>query len=102
MDVARELLELWRLPPALHEVVSCHHMPHRAKRFPQEAMVVHVADLIVNAMELGTFGEINVPAAVPGAWEFLEIDVNVLPLLIEQVDDEYETAVNLMMGSIDF
>ena len=98
-DVGRELASNWSLPPVLAEAIACHHSPRRAKRFPTEAAVVHVSDVIVNAMEIGSSGEGKVPLFRSETWQSLELPVDILPLLIEQVDEQYDDTAASALGA---
>jgi len=94
--VGHALLELWKLPPSLREAVLLHHHPERAQRFPVEAAVVHVADLITNALGLGSSGENLVPPVVPEAWETIGLSPAMIPDVVDEAERHYESAVNIM------
>jgi len=94
--VGHALLELWKLPPSLREAVLLHHHPERAQRFPVEAAVVHVADLITNALGLGSSGENLVPPVVPEAWERIGLSPAMIPDVVDEVERHYESAVRIM------
>ncbi len=94
--VGHALLELWKLPPSLREAVLLHHHPERAQRFPVEAAVVHVADLITNALGLGSSGENLVPPVVPEAWEKIGLSPAMIPDVVEEAERHYESAVKIM------
>jgi putative nucleotidyltransferase with HDIG domain len=91
--VGHALLEKWKLPPSLREPVAHHHHPERAQRFPVETAVVHVADLIANALRFGTSGEPGVPPLAPGAWEAIGLAPHVLGDVLEEAERHYEDAV---------
>ena len=55
-----ELISLWRLPSAVREMVGGHHNPARSS-VVQHAFLIHYADFIVHALELGSNGERFVP-----------------------------------------
>lgn len=92
------LLERWRLPGMLVDAAAWHHTPRLATKFPLEAAVIHVADLIANAMKLGTSGEPNVPGFEVSAWDTLGIPVTGLPALFKQVEVQFVHAVNAIIG----
>jgi putative nucleotidyltransferase with HDIG domain len=94
--VGAALLDLWKLPPALKEAVAHHHHPERATRFPIEAAVVHVSDLIANAMSLGSSGETGIPPFAPWAWEQIGLSHGVLGDLMEECERHYEAAVQVI------
>jgi len=88
------LLKAWRLPQALEQAVALHHAPELAMDYPVEAAVVHVADIIINAMEIGSRGEYVVPPLVPVAWERIGLPADVLQSVMEQVDRQFVDMVN--------
>jgi HD-like signal output (HDOD) protein len=78
------VLHAWGLPPSLTEVARCHHTPGDARRYPVEAAVVHLADVIVTALELGSSGDAAVPRLSPTAWECLGLPASALGAVAEQ------------------
>ncbi len=78
-EVGRALLAAWHLPLSLQDAVGSHHAPSAAFCFPSEAAVVHVADLMADALELGSNGERSVPTLDPVAWSRLGIAISEIP-----------------------
>ncbi len=95
-QVGAALLEKWNLPASLQEAVHYHHAPGRAQRFPVEAAAVHVADIVAIALGLGNGGERFVPPLSPDAWEKLGIPLDLLPPALEELDRQFEAAVQLL------
>lgn len=60
-EVGASLLKAWKLPPRLVEVISCSHHPSRAKNYPLDAAIIHVADILAYQIKLGGSGERVVP-----------------------------------------
>ena len=96
--VGAALLERWRLPNMLVEAAACHHAPRVASRFQEEVAIVHVADVIANALALGSSGEHLVPPLEPSAWELIEFPPAGLPGLLKQVEMQFGHAVTAIMG----
>ena len=94
--LGKELLESWKLPPSIVEAVAFHHQPRAAKRYPIEAAVVHVADIIANAAQSGSSGECFVPPLRVEAWESLNLSTSILPSVL----DHLEHYVNDMVRTI--
>lgn len=92
------LLQNWKLPGSLEEIVMHHHNPSSAMRFPVETAIVHVADIIVHSMRLGTSGESYVPPLDPAAWDKLNLHPSALASVEEQVDRQYQDALHTMMA----
>jgi HD-like signal output (HDOD) protein len=95
--VGRALVLGWKLPHYLEEVIAFHHKPEAAARFPIEVAIVHVADIIAHAMELGTSGERLVPPLNASAWEKLALPMSVLAPAYEQIDRQFNDAVKLIV-----
>jgi len=91
------LLQTWKLPGILEEVVMFHHNPQAATKFPMETSIVHIADIIAHAMELGSSGEHFVPPLNGEAWERLGLQISVLPSVVEQVDRQYQDAIHSIL-----
>jgi putative nucleotidyltransferase with HDIG domain len=96
-DLGRELLVLWRLPPPVQEMVACHHAPETASACRAETTLVHLADAVVNALELGSSGQTAVPPVHPTAWEGFELDALELQLLLVDIERRYADAVQVML-----
>lgn len=94
--VGGQLMKHWSLPEALHEALGLHHDPVKAQRYPAEAATMHVADIVANAMELGSSGEAFVPPISAAAWSKLAIDPGMIGYAVEEVDRQYGAAVHLL------
>lgn len=95
--VGGALLRAWKLPESLAEPVGCHHQPQLAGQYPEDAAIVHVADIITNALEIGASGEARVPPLQAEAWVRLGLSENLLPDVVAQVDAHYLEALELFL-----
>jgi HD-like signal output (HDOD) protein len=68
-DVGAALLKAWDMPVSLVSAVSYHHRPLINTASPNDASLIHVADIVTHGMELGQSGERFVPPLVAGAWK---------------------------------
>jgi len=66
------LLKTWKLPFELENNVFYHHNPSAAHD-PIKATIVHLADIMANALGLGSSGERFVPPLDTKAWDNLGI-----------------------------
>lgn len=92
------LLQTWKLPTSLEEIVMYHHNPKGATRFPVETALVHVADIIAHAMQLGSSGEIFVPPLDQDAWDRLNLQPSILASVEEQLDRQYQDLLQTMLA----
>lgn len=84
-EIGRRLLENWRFPPALVEMVAWHHDPVRAD-VPLEAAVIHVADNLAIAMGHTSGGPPLLPGISETAWEVLDLPVSVFVPAVMQFE----------------
>lgn len=96
-DVGRALLASWQLPAGLQEMAGAHHRPETAVGYPLECAIVHLADMIANALALGSSGEVLVPPPSATAWEIAEISPDALPSLLADIDRQYADTVQVML-----
>ena len=95
--VGGALLQLWKLPASLEEVVTSHHNPRGAHRYPVETAVIHVADIITNAMRLGNSGERSVPPLDAQAWDRIGVPPSYLSETVGQVERQFRAAITMIV-----
>jgi HD-like signal output (HDOD) protein len=96
-QVGRQLMKQWKLPMILESNVFYHHKPSDARQ-SIPATIVHLADLIVNSLGIGSSGERFVPALDYDAWENLELSPNCFEKVIGQATHQLkalETILNV-------
>lgn len=94
-DVGGALLRSWDLPARLEEAVACHHKPSMAVRYSVEAAIVHVADIIAHAMDLGHGAEEYVSPLDGKAWETINLPSSLLSPILSQMDRQFPDAVQM-------
>lgn len=96
-EVGLALVKAWRLPNSLGEAVRYHHTPKKAENFPLEVAVVHIADILVSAAQLGHSGDNHVPPLEPEAWDLLGLDESVLPEITQHVMEQLDNLTALLV-----
>jgi putative nucleotidyltransferase with HDIG domain len=89
------LLKKWKLPISLENIVKYHHTPQKSQN-PLEPAIVHLADIMTNALGMGSSGERLVPPLDPDAWELIDLSTNILALIINQMDRQVEETFQLL------
>ena len=72
-DIGRLLAERWTLPPKLVNTIAWHHTPAAAGAFAVESSIVHLADILARALQLGSGGDPMVPPVDHAAWDLLKL-----------------------------
>jgi putative nucleotidyltransferase with HDIG domain len=90
------LLKKWKLPVSLENMVGHHHDPLRSKD-PLEPTVIHLADIIVNALEIGSSGERLVPSADRMTWGYLGLSPNALPIITQELECQFEEIARFLL-----
>ena len=80
--IGKYLLKTWKLPLELENNIFFHHNPSAAHD-PIKAAIVHLADIMVNALRLGSSGERFVPDFDDKAWDNLDISPNIFETTIQ-------------------
>ncbi|MEN6331105.1 MAG: HDOD domain-containing protein [Smithella sp.] len=87
--IGGSLVNRWQMPLSLEEMVCYHHEPQKSKN-SIEPSILHIADIIANAMGIGTSGERLIPPLHEEAWTRLGLSSNILSLIMEQADNQLE------------
>jgi HD-like signal output (HDOD) protein len=89
-EIGGILCDSWKLPENLQNAVKFHHMPAKNHAHFLTTAIVHCADVIVRAMDLGNGGDNKLPRILPAVWQDLGLESIAMPSLLESVYDEVE------------
>jgi HD-like signal output (HDOD) protein len=88
-DVGKLLAEKWNLPLKLVNILEHHHHPEQSERFIQETSIIHLADILCRAIDLGSGGDNKIPILNPEAWASLKLKPNVLEPILQEMEREF-------------
>jgi HD-like signal output (HDOD) protein len=94
-QVGKQLMEQWKLPLILENNVLYHHSPSKAQQ-PIPATIVHLADIIVNSLGIGSSGEKFVPPLDTAAWENLDLPISSFDKLIGQATHQFYSLESIL------
>jgi HD-like signal output (HDOD) protein len=89
-ETGRLLLDRWRLPVRLMTPIACHHSPLAAGSFAPEASIVHLADILARALQIGSGGDDLVPLLDKSAWELLRLKTSSLEPIMSAMLEAFE------------
>jgi HD-like signal output (HDOD) protein len=90
------LSKRWKLPERLVNMIRHHHSPQKAAD-RIEAGIVHLADIITNALEIGSSGEHMVPPLDAAVWESLNIPTTTLAGIIETAEQHIYEMIKILL-----
>ncbi len=96
-QIGEQLLRSWKFPASLIHAVGYHHHPLSASIFQIEASLVHAADYVIHAMEIGSSGERFVPPLDKKAWERLNLGIDSLESVIRTVDEQIDSVIRAFL-----
>ncbi|MFH1081637.1 MAG: HDOD domain-containing protein [Pseudomonadota bacterium] len=88
------LVKKWKLPAMLEDIVSFHHAPQKSQN-GIETTIVHISDIMTNAMGVGSSGEAFVPPLDIPAWEKLGLSEHTLTSTIRQMDQQMNDVIKI-------
>jgi HD-like signal output (HDOD) protein len=100
-ELGGALLKKWKIPTSICEPVTCHHNPASAEQFRLETALIHLADIICHAMELGQGAEWGVPPLDENAWERLGLSAHMLGNVIKQAEIQISETFAILSGGTD-
>jgi len=89
-EVGKLLAERWRLPPKLTNIIAHHHQPDLAGRVSLEASIVHFADILCRALDMGSGWDNKIPPLNDGTWRNLQLELSTVEPIMEEIDKEFE------------
>jgi putative nucleotidyltransferase with HDIG domain len=97
-EVGAALSRSWDLPLSLEEIIGNHHNPGLSKRYPLETTIIHLADIIAKAMELGSSGDIHVPPLDEKSWEQLKLPTGVFSAIWNQTEKQFNETIDIILS----
>ena len=90
------LAEAWMFPPLIQRAIGQHHAPASAD-LSNVPGIVHVADAMVHALDLGGGEDAAVPHLLEAAWDSLSLTPDQLLLTCRETEGQFEEACRLLM-----
>ena len=97
-EVGSALMKTWNLPISQQEAVGYHHKPQFSRRFPIDSSVVHIADVCINAIGIGSSGSSLVPQFIPEAWDRINVDISSITKIAEDVETHVEDLMEIVFS----
>ncbi len=94
--IGKLLAGRWNLPAKLIAAIANHHRPEIAGQHKIEASVVHLADILCRALNMGYGGDSRMPALNKDAWEALPLSEENIEPIMEAMEKEYESIRGFM------
>lgn len=89
------LLKEWKLPMSLENIVRFHHIKTESQ-IQLDTAVVHIADIMANALEIGNSGEHNVPPLVPKAWAEIGLSTGIITATVDQAKHHIDETMQIL------
>ncbi len=85
-QVAKILLEKWHIPDSIKIMIVNHHKPAATDQRSRDTSVLHLADVIVNGLQLGTSGSYFVPVLSQKAWDKTGLSPAMIPPIVNHAE----------------
>lgn len=95
-QVGAWLATRWKLPSALVQIIGFHHRPALSDQFLKPVACVHLADILVRTLDIGSGGDSTVPQISPEAWEALDLSFDELGEIMIAMENEVADAEQLI------
>jgi putative nucleotidyltransferase with HDIG domain len=89
-EIGRLLAERWNLPVKLADAIALHHRPLEAGPYTLEASIVHLADILARALDLGSGGDRKIPPLDQAAWGLLKLKTAALDGIMAAMLTEFD------------
>ncbi len=91
-DVGGALVGSWKLADTLKDVITYHHTPLKARQYPLETAIVHIANCVVNAITPDTIVDEHLLEGMDdfetATLTITGLDLNILPDVMEQAREQ--------------
>ncbi|NOY53533.1 MAG: HDOD domain-containing protein [Deltaproteobacteria bacterium] len=89
--IARWVAAKWNLPENIAEPMTCHHEPSRARNYRRRAAMVHLADLLIQAVGFGESGSPFVPPLDSRTFSILGVDLRFVETVLQELEEDMDS-----------
>lgn len=82
----------WKLPQGLVQMIGFHHRPELSEHLLKPIACIHLADIVVRSLDIGSGGDKRIPKISPPAWEALSFTEKDLLTIFSALEDEMADA----------
>ena len=97
-QVGAWLATRWKLPQALVQMIGLHHKPELGNDLAKPVFTIHLADIFVRAMGIGSGGDSKIPKVSRQAWNDLEFDMDQAKKIMIQMEKELYDVEQFVKG----
>ncbi len=90
------LCESWQLPASISVAIANHHQPVLASGYPMESSIVHIANIMAHALELGQEEKLQ-ELTHPGAWGMLDLSDNIVKKILHEAVLQFLEVLELLL-----
>lgn len=87
-EVGMHLGEHWHFPKSLVDSIRWHHEPNRSKEYSDLVSTIHLADILINGLDLGCDGSHYFMPLAPEIWRKFELTTDRLDQIIPAILDD--------------
>ena len=87
-QVGAWLATRWKLPTGLVQMIGLHHRPEIADQLIKPVACVHLADIVVRSLDIGSGGDRKIPSVNKEAWDALGVTIKDLDAVMAGMEKE--------------
>lgn len=91
-QVGEWVMEKWRFPPAIINMVGKHHIPTASTERREMVGSVHLGDILARALGIGSGGDDRIPAIDPTVATVHAVDAQFLETTVDRIYSEFNKA----------
>lgn len=96
-ELGGKLLNSWGIPANISELVRLHHTPSESCDFQRDVTIIHLADLICQALAYGSNSEIHVTRIDSKAYDGLNLPLGEIETIVNQSDRQLEEIFPILL-----
>lgn len=91
-EIGGFLAKKWNLNDEFIDIIENHHYPSSASSFFKVTSIVHVANILIRALDVGNSGDNSIQKVNAAAWDLLKINTDNLPVIFKEITEEVHKA----------
>lgn len=96
-ELGGALLKSWGIPQNIYDLVAHHHNPSQSHMYPRETTIIHVADIICQALTYGLTAEVKITPLDEDAYDNLNLPASSIATIVQQSELQLKGICSILL-----
>ncbi len=96
-DIGCRIAHQWKLPESIIETIAYHHTPEKARQYPMETAIIHIANHMANTLDVESSIEVEDHGIDHYAWKISGLNMETVYEVLSKAPEQFAELQTVLM-----